>query len=159
MSMQERKNNDSRPFILYSGPATKKGKAVIAQIIGRAVPLEPLTLMGKIASSGKFIPLRDLDKADGSSIPAGIYLGPAIPAVDLVAGDIEDCQILETNAHFDQSKLIIENGLTLDSVVEAFSYDGEDTLTSPLDRTLGDYLKDKQLIPVLTDAASDFENN
>ena len=56
-----------------------------------------------------------------TAIPIGIFVGEAITAADLVAGDVEDqvVTIYGDPATFDVSKLILENSLDIDDVVQA----------------------------------------
>jgi hypothetical protein len=56
---------------------------------------------------------------DGQNLPYGIYMGPSITAAALVAGDVSDSPILigGTGALVDENQIVLENSLTLDSVV------------------------------------------
>jgi len=55
---------------------------------------------------------------DGSSIPSGIYIGESIPAADLVAGDVTGRMVLlGGNVVVDTEQVVLENSLTLNSVV------------------------------------------
>jgi hypothetical protein len=56
-----------------------------------------------------------------TSIPSGIFLGTDITAAALVAGDVTDqaIAIVGEPADFDDSKIVLEGSLTLDSVVAA----------------------------------------
>lgn len=59
--IQVRNNANLNPFIRWSGPASVKQQATFAQDAGRAIALAPFTLLSKIASSGKFTSLTNVD--------------------------------------------------------------------------------------------------
>lgn len=59
---------------------------------------------------------------DGQNIPAGIFTGDAITAAALIAGDVVNQPILIGGAvSVDTNQVIVENSLTLDSVVVALN--------------------------------------
>lgn len=107
----------TRPFILHSYPANRK-KVTIKQDATRTTVLKQYTVLGKIAATGLYVPLTSATATDGSAIPAGIYIGEDIAAATLVAGNVTDCDILTSGARFDAGQLVIENSLTLNTVVK-----------------------------------------
>lgn len=117
MAMQNKLDNSTRPFILHSYPANRK-KGTIKQDATRATVLKQYTVLGKIAATGLYVPLTSATATDGSAIPAGIYIGEDIAAATLVAGNVTDCDILTSGARFDAGQLVIENSLTLNTVVK-----------------------------------------
>ena len=149
MSVQSQLDINTTGFILYSYPSSRKDNAVLLQDAGRATPLEPYTLMAQISASEKWVPFTDIAAVDGSGIPSGILLSSdiqgAITAAELVAGDVVDIPILKFGAKFDEDKLIIENSLTLETVLEAASLGN---------KTIREVLLEKTLIPVVTETAS-----
>ena len=76
-----------------------------------------------------------------TSIPSGIFIGTDIAAADLVAGDVTDqlVAIVGDPADFDDSKVVLEGSLTLDSVVAATG------------KTIRQHLHDLSLIASSTD--------
>ena len=145
MSVQSQVNLDSTPFIIKSRDSVKDGSSILLQDAARgAVPLVPFTLMAQIAASGKWVPYTSLVAVDGSGIPSGIFLSSDIQGditgAQLVAGDVVDIVILKSGADIDESKLVLENALTLDSVIA----DGIQT------QTVREALAKIDIIPVTT---------
>lgn len=117
MAMQNQLDNSTRPFILYNYPSNRK-KGTIKKDTGRTAVLKQYTVLGKIAATGLYVPLTSATATDGSAIPAGIYIGEDIAAETLAAGNVTDCDILTSGARFDAGQLVIENSLTLNTVVK-----------------------------------------
>ena len=86
MAVQSNSDNSSVPFIRFANPAVIDEEAVLSQDAGRSAVLASKTLMAKIAATQKWEPFTDETATDGTAIPQGIYVGPDIPAADLVAG-------------------------------------------------------------------------
>lgn len=149
MNVQTRIDNNVTTFILLSLPAAINQNAVILTDGARAIPLEKYTLMAKIVATGKWVPFTDETAVDGSAIPTGIYMGPQIAAADIVAGDVADNQILEAGAYFAESKLIIENAKTMDTIVATGTVNA---------KTVRDHLKAIALYGEDTVDISSFEN-
>lgn len=117
MSVQVRSNNTNKPFIL-SGNSLIRNNQTILQDAGRTAVLAPLTVMSKVAASGKWVPFTDETATNGAAIPQGIYLGPEIAAADLVAGDVIAETILVGDAIIDTEQLIFDEGSkTLSTVI------------------------------------------
>jgi len=154
MGMQNRLDIDTRPFILESLPSCKRiDKAIILTDGARATPLLSRTLMAKIAATGKWVPFTDVAAVDGTAKPAGIYdpegsLGD-IAAADIVAGDVIDVPIIIFGALFDDSKLVIENALTLSTIIATGTIQAE---------TVADALMKISLIPQSAISGSSPEN-
>lgn len=56
--------------------------------------------------------------ADGTDIPAGIYMGPSITGAAIVAGDVSDSPVLIGGTVLvDENQMVLENSLTLNDVV------------------------------------------
>lgn len=93
--------------------------ATIARIIGRSTVLASKTLMAKIAASGKWVPLTDVTAVTGAADAVGIYVGDDIAAATVAAADVTGCKIIIGGAplFFDTAQLVIENSLTLASVI------------------------------------------
>lgn len=117
MAMQNKLDISTRPFILHSYPANRR-KVTIKQNTERTTVLAPYTVLARIAATGLYVPLTDVEAVDGSAIPAGIYIGEPITAAALVAGNVVDCPILTSGARFDEGQLVLENSLTLETVVK-----------------------------------------
>ena len=142
MAVQDRRDQDTRPFVLHTYPAVRDDEAVFAQDGARSEPLAPYTLLGQVAATELYVPY-NAGASDGSQYPAGIYVGEEIPAADIVAGDVEDLPVITHGIRFDEDQLVLENG-TLATTVD--------------DRTVRRLLTDRTLIPVNTVAASEQEN-
>lgn len=119
MSVQNNLDNNNTPFILLANPGASDAAATLLQDAGRgAVALVQFTLLAKISATGKYVPYTDIAAVDGSGLPAGIYLGDDIAGADIVAGDVVDLPVLVGgNAFFDENQLILENSLTLATVI------------------------------------------
>jgi len=117
MAVQVNSNITTVPFIRFSYPSTSRTNSIIAQDALRTTDLAPYTIMAKIAASQKWVPFTDETATDGSAIPQGIYIGSAIASADIVAGDVEDVEILESGAIYDINQVVIENSKTLDTVI------------------------------------------
>ena len=65
---------------------------------------------------------------DAEDMPAGIYVGNSITAAALVAADYEDAQIITGDCFFDEDQLVLENSLTLASVITRSSQTVRDAL-------------------------------
>lgn len=116
MAMQGRLDQTNFQFI-REGDSRVKDNETLLQDAGRAADLKQFTVMGKVAASGKWVPLTDLAAVDGTAIARGIYLGDDVATADLVAGDVEGALILVGgNCTVDSSLLVFENALTLASV-------------------------------------------
>ncbi|MCK5548304.1 MAG: head decoration protein [Thermoplasmata archaeon] len=150
MGVQTVGNVDTTQFILYDYPAIRKDDGVFLQDAGRVIPLEPFTLVAKIAATGKYVPYSDETAVDGTAIPAGIYIGDQILAADLVAGDVVDAPILLTGVRFADSKLVIESAKTLATIIAVGTINA---------RTVEDELMRLQLIPENVIDISNFENS
>jgi len=154
MAVQNRLDLDTRPMILEELSSCKRlDKAIILTDGGRSTPLLSRTLMAQIAATGKFVPYTDETAVDGTALPAGIYdpegsLGD-IPAADIVAGDIVDVPIIIFGALFDDEKLIIENSLTLGTIIAAGTVQAQ---------TVAEALIKRDLVPQSTISGSLPEN-
>ena len=121
MAVQTRVNNDTTPFILGGQSLIKKG--VIAQNGARTTVLKKYTVLAQVASTGKYTPYVSASQITGASVPSAIYLGDDIAAADLVAGDIEDVDILVGGGCLvDKNQVVFDDGtLSNASVVIAIA--------------------------------------
>lgn len=97
-----------------------------------------------VTANGDYWPLKP-DAVDGRAEVAGIYVDGQIAAADLVAGDISDCQIMIADAYVDENQIVLENSLTLDSVL-------------PSGKTVREELAQIGIIAEDTVSISDYEN-
>lgn len=148
MPAQASASNVNYPFVLSGSPLIRNGQT-IAQNGARTTPLVSKTLMAKIAASGKWVPLTSASATDGSATARGIYIGDDITAAALVAGDVSDAVILVGNAVVDEAQLVIENSLTLATVVAGTTVNA---------RTVGDDLAGFGINTELTVAIDQLEN-
>lgn len=147
--VQRRRDNDTADFIIRSGPALNITDAIFKQDGGRSTDLETFTLLSRMAVEQKWRAFVDEGAIDGTAIPQGIYIGPTIPAADIVDGDVEELCVLIADAEFDESRLIIENSKTLETVITVGTTDL---------KTVRDHLKTIGLIPRPTSTSSSGEN-
>ena len=121
MAVQTRVNNDTTPFILGGQSLIKKG--VIAQNGARTTVLKKYTVLAQVASTGIYTPYVSGTTTTGASVPTAIYMGDDIAAADLVAGDIEDVDILVGGGCLvDKNQVVFDAGtLTNASVVIAIA--------------------------------------
>jgi hypothetical protein len=121
MAVQTRSNNDTVPFILGGQSLIKKG--TIVQNGARATVLKKYTVMAQLVSGGKYTPFVALNATTGASVPTAIYMGEDIAAADLVAGDIEDVDILVGGGCLvDKNQVVFDDGtLSNASVVIAIA--------------------------------------
>jgi hypothetical protein len=83
-------------------------------------------------------------------LPSGVYLGPDIPAADIVAGDVLDIPVLVGNGvYIDENKVTIENSKLFTTVIGAASVNA---------RTVKDQLRWGGIFTVDTVDISSFEN-
>jgi hypothetical protein len=149
MSVQNDINVSNIPFIL-SGVGLSRDDQVILTDAGRAAPLVPFTVMSKVAATGKWVPFTNEAATNGTAIPQGIYLGDAIAAADIVAGDVSDVFILVgKDVTVDVDQIIIENAKTLDTVI---------TIGTTDLRTVRDHLATRGIFTEETVDISSFEN-
>lgn len=146
MAVQARLDNTNLPFVLY-GIALSVANAVLLQDAGRSADLVCGTVMAKSASTGKWAPLTDLASTTGSALAQGVYVGPTIASADIVAGDVTDLSIIIGEAVFDTQQLVLENSLTLGSIIEAGTVNA---------RTVRDQLAFRGLYAEETTYISDF---
>ena len=119
MAVQNSSNLASQAFIL-SGQSLIKDNETLLQDAGRATPLAFGTLMAKVAASGKWVPFTDETATTGAATARGVYVGDAVAAADLVAGDVVGAPILVGGScTIDGQQLVIENSKTLGTVVGA----------------------------------------
>ena len=152
MSVQNRADLNNNPFILADFSLARNAEVLLTDA-GRSVPLVRLTLMSKVAASGKWVPFTDETATDGTAIPQGVFLGDDVPAADLVAGDVVDQSILVGNALYDVSQLVIENSKLLTTVSLATS-----AADNRFTQTVADYLENKGMFAESTVDIAGFEN-
>lgn len=153
MGVQSRGDLNNNPFIL-TGMSLVRNNEILLQDGGRAIPLAPFTVMAKILASGKWVPFTDETTVEtGASVPQGIFLGDAVPAADLVAGDVVGQSILVGGAlTYDDAQLVIENAKTLATIVKATT-----AVDNTLVKTVGALLEDKGMFAESTVDIAGFE--
>lgn len=114
MAVETTSTLNTTPFVLRGLPeALERSDATLLTDATRTEDLVQYTVLGKVAATGKYVPLTTVTATDGSAIPAAIYLGSDIAAADIAAGDVTGLHILEGDALCDEGKLVLENSLTL----------------------------------------------
>lgn len=110
---------DTTPLVLRGLPeALERSDATLLTDAGRVTPLAKYTVLAKVASTGKYVPWTSLTATTGAALPRAIYMGDAIAAATIAAGDVTGLHILEGDAIVDESKLVFDGGtLSLASVI------------------------------------------
>ena len=119
MAVQTRQDNSTTPLILDGYSFAKNG--TIAQDAVRTIPLAFGTVMAYNTADMEWVPFTALTNLEGESVPQGIFLGNAITAAAMVAGDTEDQPILVGgSAVLNEDELVWDQDLqTADSVISA----------------------------------------
>ena len=132
--------------LILGGDTKTYGGAVIKQDAGRTTVLKANTIMGKDVATGKFVPAVGATVATTTNI--AVYIGGEIASADLVAGDIEDCDlIVGGDCKLREDMLVVDgDASTLDTVVGT-----GDTAT-----TLRDILHRAGIYPQLTETSKTF---
>ncbi len=149
MTVQVSLDNANIPFVL-SGNALSRDDQVLLTDAGRVIPLAPFTVLAKVAATQKWVPFTNAAATDGSAVPQGIYIGESVTAAAIVAGDIVDLNVLLGGAiTIDVDQLVIENSLTLDTVITVGTTDL---------RTVRDHLANRGIFVEDTVDISSFES-
>ena len=149
MALQTRLDVDLTSLV-RRGQSAVEQKAILFTDAGRSVPLVFGTLLAKIAATEKYVPFTDETAVDGSALGSGIYIGPDIPAADIVAGDVLDIPVLVGNGvYVDENKITIENSKLMTTVIGAATVNA---------RTVKDQLRWGGIFTVDTVDISGFEN-
>ena len=153
MAVQSRSDLNNNPFIL-SGQSLVRNNQTLLQDAGRVIPLAPFTVMAKILATGKWVPFTDETVVEtGAAVPQGIFLGDAVTAADLVAGDVVGQTILVGGGlTYDDAQLVIENAKTLGTIVKATT-----AVDNTFAKTVGDLLEDKGMFAESTVDIASFE--
>jgi hypothetical protein len=133
---------DNTLDVLYRGEIVAiKQNQTLLQDAGRSGDLLHGTLLSLISASQKWVPFTDAAAVDGSAIPQGFYVGEDIAEADIIAGDVENIQILIGGVVFvDQNLITIENSLTLATIIQVGTTD-ERTVAQRLE-SQGLYMQD-----------------
>jgi len=111
---------DSSGLVLAGDARYRSGQTLLTDG-ARAVNLLSMTVMAQVAANLKWVPLDDVSPAEntlGSSSPSGVFWAGDVPFADLVAGDVPNQKILVgSNVILDESKVVLEGALTLDTIV------------------------------------------
>lgn len=115
--MSQKTTNLEATNLVLDGVVEAVDSAVLLQN-GVAADLAPFTVLGKIAADGKWKAF-DETATDGAAVNVGIYVGAAVAATDIAAGDISGLDIIVGGAglRVNDELLVIEGGKTLDTVI------------------------------------------
>ena len=121
--------NNQSPFL--SGSFKSDG-GTLAQDAGETIPTARMTVLGQVSASLKLVPLVST-ATDRRQFPFAILNQEAIPAADVVAGDVELTNIVKGgDGKINKASIVFHNGTdTLDTIVSG--------------RTIESYLNDKGL--------------
>lgn len=154
MAVQASATRDIKPFVLAGAPFHNPA-ATIKQDAARTTELAQYTLMARIAATGLWEPYGDNTATDGTAIPQGIYMGEAIPAASLVAGNVVNCPIIVGGEGLivDEDQLVIEElvspPIDLDSLITVGTTDI---------RTVEEHLRNLGIFMKATFAIDAYEN-
>ena len=134
--------NNQSPFL--SGSFKSDG-GTLAQDATETIPTARMTVLGQVSATLKLIPLVAA-AVDGSQYPFAILNQEAIPAADVVAGDIELLNIVKGgDGKINKTSIVFHNGAdTLDTLVSG--------------KTLESYLNDKGLFFKDVTDVTEYEN-
>lgn len=149
MALQTRLDINLTPLI-RGGQSAVEHDAVLLTDGGRSTVLVFGTLLAQLVATEKYVPFTDETATDGTAIPSGIYIGPDIPAADIVAGDVLDIPVLVGNGvYVDFNKLTIENSKLLTTIINTGTVNA---------RTVRDQLRWLGIFGVETVDITSFEN-
>jgi hypothetical protein len=114
MAVQRATTITNKPFIL-DGPGQMR-RVTVTQDGGRTDDLAFGTVCSRNPSTDKWVPLTNIAATNGTQNPKGIIM-QTIATADLVAGDVEDVAMLLSDALIDEEQVVLENSLTLASVI------------------------------------------
>lgn len=118
MSGQSRLNVDLTGLVIGGVPIYSTG--TLAEDSGRSTDLAQFTVLAYDTTNENWVPLTDIDALDGTNVPSAIYVGPAVAAASIAAGDVElgaDTLLIGGRGVIvDKNKLVLENSLTLASI-------------------------------------------
>lgn len=138
MATESKVTLDSTGFIL-GGQGNYKDDLTIEQDAGRgAADMVIYTVMVKDATTAKLKPMTSLTDVTSESSPVGL-LWQTVDAAGIVAGDVTNQKLLVGgNIQVDEDKIIIENSLTLASLI---------TVPAGNQRTIRQALQDLGIFP------------
>jgi hypothetical protein len=110
-----RTDQDVTP-VLRLGDALIRDNETLLQDAGRTGDLEKYTVLSRNPTTRKLVPLTNVAATDGTEIPVGLSAQSADEA-DIIAGDITGFQLYIKTGRIDEDSIVLENSLTLDSVI------------------------------------------
>jgi hypothetical protein len=148
MAAQASSNLSNKPFVVHGTPGTDS-RYPFKQDAGRSGALAEFTLLAFDSTNRKWVAYTDETATDGTAIPRAISISSATEA-EIKAGDVSNFWVYYTGPfRFDESKLVIENSKTLNTVVN---------VPTNLKKTVRELLHDIDMIPVTVDAIDRTEN-
>lgn len=143
MSLESKLTIDTTGFIL-GGSGNYQDSVTIEQDAGRgSADMVQYTVMVRDATTEKLKPMTVLDNVDSESYPVGL-LWNTVDAADIVAGDVANQKLLVGgNIQVDEDKIVLENSLTLESLI---------TATAGSDRTIRTALISLGITPAKADS-------
>lgn len=116
MAVQTRLDVSNVPFIRNGTALVKYG--TIVQDAGRSGDLVANTVLSYDPATAKWHPFTDETATDGTQFPKGINVHTITEAA-IAAGDVADVAIWVKGEIVDSGQLVIENSLTLATVINA----------------------------------------
>lgn len=119
MAVENSANFENHAFIRH-GSATYREDQTVLQDAGRLTDMALYTLMSQDPTTEKWVPMTNIAAVDGTEKPTGILL-QTLATADIVAGDVTEVNILTAGHILDREQLVLENSLTLASVIASLN--------------------------------------
>jgi hypothetical protein len=149
MAVQNRTDLTNIAF-LREGSALVKEAEVLAQDAGRTGDMVFGTVMAQNPTTKKWVSLTAVTLDTGEQLPQGILMREITEAA-IQAGDVADTPILVRGEVIDRGQVVLENSLTLDSVITSANL--------PLNVTVESWLATNNIYVEYTTDIDGFENS
>jgi hypothetical protein len=112
---QGRTDQDVTPILRFGESLIRDNETLLTDG-GRSGDLVKYTVLSRNPTSRKLVPLTDIAATDGTEIPVGLSAQSATEA-EIQAGDVTGFQLYVKVERIDEASIVLENSLTLDSVI------------------------------------------
>jgi hypothetical protein len=112
---QGRIDQDVTPILRFGESLIRDNETLLTDG-GRSGDLVKYTVLSRNPTSRKLVPLTDIAATDGTEIPVGLSAQSATEA-EIQAGDVTGFQLYVKVERIDEASIVLENSLTLDSVI------------------------------------------
>ena len=116
MAVQGQRDNENKPFII--GDEGEARRVTFARDVTRSsADIERYTVVTRNPTTGLWWAYTDVDAVDGTQWPQGIVM-ETVDGAALHLANITDVAVLKGNALCDEDQLVLENSLTLASIID-----------------------------------------